>query len=282
MAGGSGGLRARTRRVGVSEGWTLPTIVIARGDRGGQTAFAAGIRWRPSGDRRRPVTGYERRDHPARLAFSGLTCGFAMASCHAAHPSPRRRISRVCACAGTLARFRPGSSRTGSRPSGSSAFAIAHRATTRWSRFSGPRLRRAGRSTHFRARLRMPGRPQSRERDREAAWYRPGSARRRRGPGFGDEKGRAAWLRAAPYCARAACTRARSLAASPFGCKHESESGRLGSVGETAALPLKELSARRLLIKRDARASKRRTSRAPPKPVVKSGTGWVGSAGCAE
>jgi hypothetical protein len=54
---------------------------------------------------------------------------------------------------------------------------------------------------------------------------------------IGDEEGCAAWLRATPFCARAACTRARLLAANPFGCKHEAEGGGLGSAGETAPLP---------------------------------------------
>ena len=53
------------------------------------------------------------------------------------------------------------------------------------------------------------------------------SARLQASPAFGDEEGCAASLRAAPFCARAACTRARSLASNPFGCKHEAENGRL-------------------------------------------------------
>jgi hypothetical protein len=45
--------------------------------------------------------------------------------------------------------------------------------------------------------------------------------------GCADEEGRAARLRAAPFFARAVCARAKSLAAMPFGCKHEAESDDL-------------------------------------------------------
>jgi hypothetical protein len=46
-------------------------------------------------------------------------------------------------------------------------------------------------------------------------------------PAFGEEKGCAARLRAAQFFGRARRPRAKSLAAMPFGCKHEAESDDL-------------------------------------------------------
>jgi hypothetical protein len=46
-------------------------------------------------------------------------------------------------------------------------------------------------------------------------------------PASDDEEGCAARLRAAPFVGRAVCARAKSLAAIPFGCKHEAESDDL-------------------------------------------------------
>jgi hypothetical protein len=60
------------------------------------------------------------------------------------------------------------------------------------------------------------------------------SARSRVSCAFGDEEGCPARRRAAPFCARSACTRPRSLAADPFRCKHEAESG----VSAQSARPL--------------------------------------------
>ncbi len=57
-------------------------------------------------------------------------------------------------------------------------------------------------------------------------------------------------------------TRVRLLAANPFGGEHETKSGRLRSVGETAALPQKRLSHTCLLIARCAQVSKRSAVRA--------------------
>src|ERR1035441_2643049 len=61
------------------------------------------------------------------------------------------------------------------------------------------------------------------------------SRRRRAGPAVGDEEGCAARLRATPFFARAACTRAKSLAAIPFGCKHDAESDAIEPVRAVVA-----------------------------------------------
>ncbi len=82
------------------------------------------------------------------------------------------------------------------------------------------------------------------------------SARGARRPALGDEEGCPARLRAASFCARAVCTRAKSLSGNPFGCKHEAETGRLLSVGETALHCPKRLSPTCVLIARDAQSSK--------------------------
>ena len=54
-------------------------------------------------------------------------------------------------------------------------------------------------------------------------------------PGFGDEEGCAARLRATRVFARAACTRAKSLAAIPFGRKHDAESDDIEPVHDVVA-----------------------------------------------
>jgi hypothetical protein len=55
------------------------------------------------------------------------------------------------------------------------------------------------------------------------------------GPAIGDEEGCAPRLRAAPLFARAACTRAKLLAAMPLGCKHDAESDDLEPEADVVA-----------------------------------------------
>jgi hypothetical protein len=85
-------------------------------------------------------------------------------------------------------------------------------------------------------------------------------------PASGDEEGCASWLRAVPFGGARPARRVRSLAANPFGCKHDSESGRLDSASETAAMPLKE--PRRF---RPELAAQRLASKHPPRSVAAEG-----------